>query len=241
MKDKFKFFKREEEGFILAFAMIIVATLLVIAISVSQIISQELSFTRLVYNNHNAYFAADSGLECAEYVDNVFRDQSKGVSLFLNSLTGGLAETNFYTNASQNVFFASSSLSSDYPSIDISGVSCNSDNPDYNYIFRSTSNKYDSGYVATQDQVIANLAKGVSSFTVTGNTTEATTTFGFIVKSVNEDNKEEDFCVLVDFVKVKNPANDLTQSFVITSTGYSDCNPNDKDRVLRTIYHYSTF
>lgn len=238
MKDKFlklKFLKKSEPGYILAFALIVVGILLVVSLSVSRIIAKEISFSRLVDNNRAAYFAADSGIECAQYLDNVLRDSSIGQSLILNSKNTTDINREFVDNANNYIFFASSSVLDILPNLN--SVTCASDDSTYNKIFvqQGAVDSQNVGYVDNREAVIQNLNNEISSYALAGNSNHATTTFGLILKD-----GEISRCILIEFAKKKSDTSNITESFAITSTGYSSCNPADNSRVIRTIYRYST-
>lgn len=225
--------RQKEEGFILAFALIVVASVLMMAITLSNIMNKELFFSRLVSNNHLAYNAADSGMECAIYLDSVFRDDFTGDSIILNNVMNTSADLYFLSNLN-NIFSASSSINSSLKSID--KITCANDDNTYNQIFNKDENN-NSGFVSSRNYVLDNLDNMKSSYTLSGDILNATTTFGFIIKGENNENK----CVIVDFYKERtNDQINLTSYFAITSTGFSSCNKNDKSRVSRTIFRYSS-
>lgn len=224
--------KQKEEGFILAFALIVVASVLMMAITLSNIMNKELFFSRLVSNNHLAYNAADSGMECAIYLDSVFKDDFTGDSIILNNVKDS-ADSYFLSNLN-NIFNASSSINPSLKSID--KVTCANDDNTYNQIFNDE-NITDYGFNPSRNDVLNNLNNMKSSFTLSGDGFSATTTFGFIIKGENNENK----CVIVDFYKKRiTKENNITSYFAITSTGFSSCNKNDKSRVSRTIFRYSS-
>lgn len=233
MKDKLKKNNNKNPGFILAFTLILVAVLLLMSVSTARIIAKEMFFSELVNNSRSAYFAADSGIECAQYIDNVIRDDSLAISLIINSVTGN-ANPNFINNANNNVFFSTSSIIGNISSLD--SVTCASGDGTDNKIFTQNSDSKNAGHVSSRDDVIQNLSNKKSSYYISGDAYRATTTFGLVLW----DDEDNYMCDIVDFVKEKNAGNDLTHSFSITSTGYSDCNPLNKNRVIRTIYRYST-
>lgn len=226
--------KQKEEGFILAFALIVVASVLMMAITLSNIMNKELFFSRLVTNNHLAYNAADSGMECAIYLDSVFRDDFTGDSIILNNVDNSSSPNTYFINNLNNIFNASSSINPSLKSID--KVTCANDDNTYNQIFNKDGNN-NSGFVSSRNYVLDNLNNMKSSFTISGDTLNATTTFGFVIKGENNENK----CVIVDFYKERtNDQINITSYFAITSTGFSSCNKNDKSRVSRTIFRYSS-
>ena len=68
--------KRERSGgFVLLFAVTLSAILLSIALGVSNITFRELKFSTNARDTNNAFFAADTGAECAEYYDGAGRDK----------------------------------------------------------------------------------------------------------------------------------------------------------------------
>lgn len=71
--------KRERSGgFVLLFAVTLSAILLSIALGVGNIALKELKFSTSAKDTNDAFFAADTGIECAEYYDkstgNIFKD-----------------------------------------------------------------------------------------------------------------------------------------------------------------------
>ena len=233
MKDRIKKNEKQEPGFILAFTLILVAVLLLMSVSTARIVAKEILFSELVDNSRNAYFAADSGIECAQYIDNVIRDDSMGISLIINSVNGN-PNPNFINNANNNIFFSTSSIINKVPSLDL--VTCASADGVDNKIFTQNSDSKNAGHALSRAKVVENLTNLLSSYYISGNTNNATTTFGLVL--LGDDGNYR--CDIVDFAKVKNSGNELTNSFSIASTGYSDCNPLNRNRVVRTIYRYSS-
>ncbi len=238
MKDKNKIYiKKNEDGYILAFALVVVSILLLVSLSVSRIVSKEIMFSKLIDYNRGAYFAANSGLECAQYIENIIKDDTKSISLFLNSVNVANRKEAFETNARENVFFATTTVKS---ATDQNDIFCASDDIGYNRIFKNINLDDDeAGYVNNREEVINNLNNKKSSYTVIGDYENATTTFGFIVKGVDTNEKEIFRCVIVDFAKTKGYDSDISESYSITSTGISSCNPMDMNRVSRTIHRFS--
>jgi hypothetical protein len=247
MLNKFTKNKKEnnlESGYILAFALIVVAILLTVSFSVSRIITKEIYFSKLLENSKTAYFAADAGLECAQYLDSVFKDDSIGISLILNSTSTGSAIQDFTDNVTNYIFYAPTSTvfihnGSSFNSADsvlgnINKISCASDG-NYNNIFKT--------YSITSQEVSDNLNNEISSYNIVGDTEHATTTFGIVVKQNDPNNTSNTLsrCALVEFAKTKssNPDENTTSYFSISSTGYSSCKSSDPSRVSRTIYRYS--
>lgn len=62
----------KNKGFILLYALIISGVILAIALSVADISFKELSFSATTKANNDAYFAADTGADCAVYYSNAF-------------------------------------------------------------------------------------------------------------------------------------------------------------------------
>jgi hypothetical protein len=224
-------------GYILIFTLIVVAILLLISISVSRIITKEIFFSKLIDYNKSAYFAADSGIECAQYLDSIFQDKSLGISLILNSTSTSDGEYDFHKNAAENVFFATSTvpsytniLSSDYKE----KIFCASDGT-YNKIFN------DGAYVNTKEEVLTNLNQLRSTFNIVGDNLHATTTFGLVVQEVDPITSDIVYrCVVVEFAKTKSQVSTSTsESFGIISTGFSSCREYDNAKVGRSIYRYS--
>lgn len=244
MLNKFTKNKKEnnlESGYILAFALIVVAILLTVSFSVSRIITKEIYFSKLLENSKTAYFAADAGLECAQYLDSVFKDDSIGISLILNSTSTGSGSQDFLDNANTNLFsFSTSTLF--YGSSFVYGaniqdnlnkISCASDGT-YNKIFDPVN------YSLDVQQVSDNLNDKISSYNIIGDTEHATTTFGIVVTQNDPNTGDQlDRCALIEFAKTKSLDTGHTASFAISSTGYSSCKSSDPSRVSRTIYRYS--
>ncbi|MEA4910522.1 hypothetical protein SDC9_07998 [bioreactor metagenome] len=237
---------KTEPGYILIMTLVLSAVILSIALTIARILEKEMLFSRIVANNREAYFAADSGLECAQYIDNVFRDNSKGVSLFLNRVNVN-AKQDFDNNALTNVFFATSSIPNavTYANNFKTRISCASRDGTYNQVFKDTVDASSAGYVTNRNAVISNLANQKSSYYIVGDTTQATTTFGLIIKEKDSNNKDITRCVLVDFYKKHLPSSVpgqtlLTGKYSILSTGYSSCDLNNKNTVSRTILRDSS-
>lgn len=226
--------KKRDGGYILAFTLVIVSILLLVSLSVSRIIAKEMFFSKLVELGKTTYFAADSGIECARYLDANFKDLTLGTSLLLNSTSTGDGNYDFTTNASQNVFFASSTVIAGTGISSPTSIYCNSDNGTYNKIFGA--------YASTPQAVETNLNKQLSSFNVVGDANNATTTFGLILKDVDPNTGDQNVrCALVVFSKQKSSvATGTTASFGIISTGYSSCDSSNRSRVSRTIFESSS-
>lgn len=245
MKDNFlkKINKQNQDGYILIFTLIVMSIILFTSLSISKIIEKEVFFTRLTSNSREAYFAADSGIECAQYIDNVLRDNAYSISLILNSVTG-TPKNDFLDNAKYNVFFATSSI----PETLMTNANftqkifCSSDGS-YNRVFyESAKTDEEIGYVPTRNQVLEylNSKNPRSSYTISGNDEEATTTFSFVLKDINEDGVSINRCVIVDFYKKRSPVTNITTKYTIISTGFSSCLLNNPNTISRTIEQYST-
>lgn len=244
MKDNMlkKINTRQDGGYILVFTLVIVFIIMFLSLSIARIVEREVLFSRMAAYNREAYFAADSGLECAQYIDGVLRDDSKGVSLFLNSVIN-TPKIDFLDNARDNVFYASTSIPSTLMTyINFTQqIFCSSDGT-YNRIFYGFEDGgLDAGYVSDRAQVLANLALATpkSSYTIVGNEDEATTTFAFVLKDQYLKGDTVNRCVVVDFYKQKSSLG-LTSKYVITSTGYSSCRINNPNTVSRTIQQFSS-
>ncbi|MBP9765812.1 MAG: hypothetical protein KBD12_01075 [Candidatus Pacebacteria bacterium] len=222
-----------ESGYILAFTLIIISILLISSFSVSRIMTKEIYFSKLIELSKSSYAVADSGIECAKYLDSNFKDDILGISLILNSTSTSDGAYDFNTNASQNIFFSSSTVINKTGITSPSGIYCNSDDSTYNQIFGA--------YASTPKAVENNLDNNLSSYNITGDGTHATTTIGLIIKS--EDPNTGDIvsqCALVVFSKERySVATDTTAYFGIISTGYSSCNSKNRARVSRSIFEFS--
>ncbi len=247
MKDKIlnkKINKRQtgtEPGYILIMTLTLSSIILSFALTVAKIIEREVIFSRMVANNREAYFAADSGLECAQYVDNVFRDNSKGIPLFLNRVTT-TPKADFESNALLNVFFATTSIPT---TININNykisIICSAKDNTYNRIFSdANTNSFSAGFVANRDLVINNLKNKITSYSIVGNINQATTTFGLVIREKDPAGKDIFRCVVVDFNKQSLNNTTVTAKYSIISTGYSSCDLNNKNTVSRTIFRYSS-
>ena len=78
--------KKNKKGFVILFAVTLAAILLSIAVSVSEVAIKENSFGTSAKDTNEAFFAADTGAECAVYYDN--GDSTK------NAFTGSLSPMN---------------------------------------------------------------------------------------------------------------------------------------------------
>ena len=89
-------FKRRR-GFVILFALTLSSILLVIALSIANIALQEINFGTGVRDANNAFFAADTGAECALYNDksgsNIFTLSSSATSINCANLTISLTES----------------------------------------------------------------------------------------------------------------------------------------------------
>lgn len=235
---------KPESGYILIMTLVLTSVILSFALTIAKIMEKEIIFSRMVANNREAYFAADAGLECAQYIDNIFRDNSKGVSLFLNGVYTSNPKLEFENNARTNVFFATSSI----PNVDSylgdfkTMISCASSDGFYNQIFSDVKDEtFSAGFSATRDSVITNLVNRKSSYFIAGDTFQATTTFGLVIREKTANNKDITRCAVVDFYKKNLPGEtSLTAKYSIISTGYSSCDLNNKNTVSRTIFRYSS-
>ena len=242
---------KKDPGYILAFTLIIMAILLIISLSVARIIIREVSYSRFIENGKSAYFAADSGLECAEYLDSNFKDDSVGASLIINSsLSTGpnSGKNDFENNMLENIFFSTSTVYTSHTNISntdsISNIEkkifCSSDGS-YNQIFNVDVNNGGTNYASSISEVEQNLIDLKSSYNIVGDNSNATTTFGLIIKQLDADNNEVNRCALVVFAKTRfSDATNTTTYFSVSSTGYSTCNGNQNSKVSRTLYRYST-
>lgn len=230
----FKINKKRDSGYILAFTLVIISILLLVSLSVSRIIAKEMFFSKLAEMSKTTYFAADSGIECARYLDSNFKDLTIGTSLILNSTSTSDGNYDFTTNATQNVFFSSSTVIVGTGITNPNSIYCDSDDSTYNQIFAT--------YASTPQAVETNLSNQISSFNVIGDSTNATTTFGLILKNVDPNTGDKNTrCVIVIFSKQRySVATSTTISFGIISTGYSSCDLNNRARVSRTIFESSS-
>lgn len=233
--------RNNQGGYILAFTLIIMSILLIVSLSVSRIIAKEMYFSKLIELSKSTYFAADSGIECAKYLDSVFKDITFGNSIILNSTSTADGNFDFINNANQYVFFSSSTVILSTNITSPSGIYCNSDDNTYNQIFGAY-NQIFGAYASTPDAVENNLNNELSSFNIVGDSTHATTTFGLILKDIDPNTGNiKTRCALVVFYKERfSVATDTTVSFGIISTGYSNCDNQSRSRVSRTIFESSS-
>ncbi len=86
----FKHFKygTYRKGFILPLALLITTIILAVSTGISTLLVKQLFFSRLSRESHTAYYAADSGLSCAIYIDDAYVDQSTGIGIFEYNATG---------------------------------------------------------------------------------------------------------------------------------------------------------
>ena len=230
MKNFFLQFKnKSEKGYLLIFALIVTGITLAITISVVNIMAKELYFSRLINNSKKAYFAAATGRACAQYLDSTFKNFSSNSSIILNSTSTDNGQDDFEKNEDEDVFskslgnniFARTLITGNNHTEYNNKIFCASD-ASYNQMFKN--------YAENNISVKNNLESDdhTSSYNVSGTNSNATTTFGLILKK-NDD--EVDFCIYVEFGKVKSPV----PGHRVISTGYSSCDKNDKSRVSRTI------
>ncbi len=225
--------KQRDGGYILAFTLIIISILLLVSLSVSRIIAKEMYFSKLVELSKATYFIAGAGIECAKYLDSNFKELTTGNSLILNSTSTADGNFDFIANANQDIFFASSTVITDTGITTPNDIYCNNDDGTYNQIFNT--------YASSQQAVVDNLNNQLSSFNIVGDTTNATTTFGLILKDLDPNTGNQNTrCALVIISKERlSVATNTTISFGIISTGYSSCDSNSKSRVSRTIFESS--
>lgn len=231
-----------QDGYILMFTLVLMSILLFISLSVSRIIEKEMLSAKVAENNRTAYFAADIGMECAQYIDDLLRDDSLGTSLFLNSVSND-AEFEFNINAENNVFFSTSTLNSLANSLNFKEkIFCASDGT-YNRIFNKDIQNNEIGFVSSQDSVFSYLNNKKSSYTIIGDGGSATTIFGLVIRDKDSNNQDIYRCALVQVSKVLSTGysdTSIASSTDFLSTGFSSCNISDRSRVSRTIERYST-
>ena len=204
---------QKENGYILIFALILLVIIFSVSLTASKLVSKNLQAFRITENSKGAFFAADSGIECALYLDNTFTNTANGFSLLPN----GSYNNNSLANYSTSLIFNSTSSLLAETIQNINDIQCSDNN-----IF------YTSG--VSLDAVSTELEKEVSNYYVDFATDSATTTFGLIIKD-GEYNR----CALVEVVKEKGDIDGLSKSIIITSKGYSDCDPQVDGRVVNTI------
>ena len=63
---------KNKKGFVLLFAVTLASVLLSIALGISQVVIKESAFSTSAKSTNNAFFAADTGSECALFYDNTY-------------------------------------------------------------------------------------------------------------------------------------------------------------------------
>lgn len=115
---KIKLEIKKSKGFVLLFAVTLAAIFLSIALGVADITLKEINFSTSVKNSNNAFFAADTGAECALYWDS---------STSTNNIFGGGGDASSMTCADQMISLqqdSSSSWSFDVNNLGIAGYAC---------------------------------------------------------------------------------------------------------------------
>ena len=85
------FFKKSvdrKKAFILPLTLLITTIMLAISTGISTILVKQLFFSRLSRESHTAYYAADSGLACAIYIDDAYFNQATGIGIFEYNASG---------------------------------------------------------------------------------------------------------------------------------------------------------
>ena len=85
------FFKKSSKmkrAFILPFTLLITTIMLAISTGISTLLVKQLFFSRLSRESHTAYYAADSGLSCAIYIDDAYINQPTGIGIFEYNASG---------------------------------------------------------------------------------------------------------------------------------------------------------
>lgn len=237
--------KNREGGYIIVFTLILMSVIMFLSLSIAKLVEREVLFSRMAANSREAYFAADSGMDCAQYIDSVYRDDTKSISLFLNAIFTTAPKTEFENNARDNVFFATSSVVTEL-GVNManykSSIFCSS-NGSYNRVFNEVAP--DIGFVATRAQVVANLnsATPKASYSIVGNASGATTTIGIVLKEgTTYNNLPIERCAIIDFYRQPSPGLGPTVAlkYTITVTGYSSCKLNNINTISRTIQQFSS-
>ena len=87
---------KKNKGFVILFAVTLSAIILAIALSVASIAEQEIKFGTSAKDTNEAFFAADTGIECA-----LVNDKSVG-SVFVHSVSPSLTCNNTIVTATEN-------------------------------------------------------------------------------------------------------------------------------------------
>jgi hypothetical protein len=83
--ESFIFKKNRKSGVALIFAMLISGIILAIALGIINIAVKEINFNTSAQSTNEAFFAADTGIECALY-----NDKSSGVTPFADPISGNV-------------------------------------------------------------------------------------------------------------------------------------------------------
>lgn len=78
---------KESRGIALLFTVLLTTVLLLVALGIANVSYRELTFAREANDSYKAFFAADSGIECALYLDKPSATYVNG--LFSPTLVGG--------------------------------------------------------------------------------------------------------------------------------------------------------
>lgn len=70
---------KEEKGVALLFTVLLTSMLLLVALGISNIVFKELIFSSEARDSDRAFFAADTGIECALYLDKAGPDYATGI------------------------------------------------------------------------------------------------------------------------------------------------------------------
>lgn len=70
------------KGFILPMAMLLCAIILTVSVGITTILAKEIFFSQLSRESQLAYYAADTALECASFIDDGYIDQTSGTGIF---------------------------------------------------------------------------------------------------------------------------------------------------------------
>jgi hypothetical protein len=76
------FIKNKNRAFILPLTLLITTVILAVATGISSILLKQMFFSRLSRESLAAFYAADSGLACAIYIDDAYVDQATGIGIF---------------------------------------------------------------------------------------------------------------------------------------------------------------
>ena len=76
------FLKQKNRAFILPLTLLITTIILAVSTGITTILIKQMFFSRLARESTIAFYAADSGLACAQSIDDTYINQSTGLGIF---------------------------------------------------------------------------------------------------------------------------------------------------------------